>query len=81
MLSQEWKDKTCKTCEFNIKSRCRKNPPVIGKIDDVVNTEYPYVNNHTPACSCWRVGVNDTSMDPFFRVGGILKENKNERKY
>jgi len=61
MLSQEWKDKTCKTCEFNIKSRCRKNPPVNRIKSEITIIDYPHVNEYNPACSCWREKVNDTS--------------------
>lgn len=54
----EWVDQNCSTCKFNIRGKCRKNPPSIYRksvrkeID--CHYSYPEVLDETDACSHWR---------------------------
>ncbi len=54
-MSDSWKKKVCKDCEFSVSNRCRRFPPTTDGYDKNSDNRYPKVT-YMDACFEFRSG-------------------------
>lgn len=74
-MNENWKDKTCEKCIFQVHGQCRRSPPSLGRYPNVISTsvqdnaiygracaEYKEPHVDKPCIICGQIKANATSV-------------------